>query len=86
MAAACGLGLAATALHPFGGVARLLGYQGEQLPEGLGLMRRLHPHDRERVRRAVKEAIATGAPLMKLPACSALMAAIAGFRHVASAT
>ncbi len=44
------------------GVARLLGYQGEQLPEGMGLMRRLHPHDRERVRRAVKEAIATGVP------------------------
>ena len=44
------------------GMVRLLRYQGDELPRGMNLLRRLHPQDYRRVRRAVQQAIATGEP------------------------
>ncbi|WP_404301424.1 EAL domain-containing protein [Alicycliphilus denitrificans] len=47
------------------GLARMLCYQGLELPHGLNLLRRLHPQDYRRVHRAVQQAIATGQPFVE---------------------
>ena len=47
------------------GLARMLRYQGTELPRGMNLLRRLHPQDYRRVHRAVQQAIATGDPFME---------------------
>ena len=44
------------------GLVRLLRFKGGELPHGLHLLRRLHPDDRQRVRRAVERSLATGQP------------------------
>ncbi|MBS0294152.1 MAG: EAL domain-containing protein [Proteobacteria bacterium] len=44
------------------GLLRLLRFPGAELPRGLNLLRRLHPEDRQRLYRAVQQAIATGEP------------------------
>ena len=44
------------------GLVRLLRFKGGELPHGLHLLRRLHPDDRQRVRRAVERSLATDQP------------------------
>ncbi len=47
------------------GLVRLLRYQGQELPSGENLLRRLHPEDYRRVHHAVQQAIATGEPFVE---------------------